>query len=128
MTPSCPIDTQGSLVCAYRPPAQLSKPGSGDRLHVPPPSWLTATTVPAGFSNQLATSCRGSPGSTASDGSAGRADGDSVAQAAATDTGPLMMRGGGKLGSFGGPLPQPESARSAPRAATRRARIGVHVK
>src|ERR1700687_2186479 len=104
VTPSWPVATQVTLVCADPPPAQRSKPGSAERLHVPPPSRLTATTVPAGFSNQLATSCRGSPGSTASDGSAGRADGDSPAQAAATDTGPLMMRGGGKLRSFGGAL------------------------
>jgi len=88
-------------VRAYRPVAQVSKLGSGDRLQVPPPSWLTATTVPAGFSNQAATSWRGSPGATASDDSAGRADGDGPEQAAATDTGPLMMRGGGKLGSLG---------------------------
>src|SRR5437588_5853896 len=99
MMPSCPIDTQGSLVCAYGPPAQVSKPGSDDRLHVPPPSWLTATTVPAGFSNQVATSCRGSVGSAASDGSAGRADGEGPAHPAAAETGPLIMRGGGKLGS-----------------------------
>src|ERR1700694_2007563 len=101
MTPSCPIDTHGSLVRAYPPPAQLSKPGSADRLQLPPPSWLTATTVPAAFSSQLATSCCGVRGSAASDGSAGRvADGGPSAQAAATGSGPLMMRGGGTLGSF----------------------------
>ena|SRR5437879_11632579 len=100
MVPSCPIDTQGSLVCAYRPPAQVSKPGSGDRVQLPPPSWLTATTVPAGFSNQVATSCRGSLGSAASDGSAGRANGGGPVQATGPGTRPLMIRGGGKLGSF----------------------------
>src|SRR5256886_9621278 len=84
-------------------------------------------TAPAGFSNQVATSCRGSPGAAASDGSAGRADGDGPLQAAAADTGPLMMRGGGKLGSLAfGALSQPVT-RSAPSAAAMRARIGVHV-
>src|SRR5437870_11110026 len=126
MTPSCPIDTQGSLVRAYRPPAQVSKLGSGDRLQVPPPSWLTATTVPDGFSNQLAITCRGSLGSAARDGSAGRiSDADSRAQAAATDTAPLMMRGGGKLGSFAFWAPsQPVTSMSVPSAAVTRARIG----
>src|ERR1700694_396907 len=127
MTPSCPIDTHGSLVRAYPPPAQLSKPGSADRLQVAPPSWLTATTVPDGLSSQLATNCRGSPGSTASDGSVG-ADGDGPMQPAAGETAPLITRGGGKLGSFGGPLSQPVSTSRTPSGAARRARIGVHVK
>src|ERR1700674_1459263 len=128
MMPSRPIDTQGSLVCAYRPPAQVSKPGRADRLQVAPPSWLTATTVPAAFSSQLATTCCGSPGSAASDGSVG-AGGDGPLQPAASGTAPLMTLGGGKLGSFGGGLlSQPASTSSTPSAAARRARIGVHVK
>src|SRR6202521_6384157 len=117
MMPSRPIDTQGSLVCAYRPPAQASKPGRPQRLQVAPPSWLTATTVPTAFSSQLATSCRGSPGSAASDGSVG-AGGDGPVQPAARGTAPLMTLGGGKLGSFGGGLLlRPARTRSTPRAA-----------
>src|ERR1700694_272988 len=127
MMPSCPIDTQGSLVRAWRPPAHVSKPGSVNRLQVAPPSWLTATTVPAGLSSQLATSCRGSPGSAASDGSVG-AGGAGAMQPVANETGPLITRGGGKLGSFDGPLSQPVSTSSTPSAAARRAHIGVHLK
>src|SRR5207237_8566261 len=75
--PSCPIDTQGSVACVYRPPVQVSTEGSTARFQVEPPSWLTATMFPTSsadrFSCQAATSWRGLVGSTARDGSPGGA-------------------------------------------------------
>src|SRR2546430_10002944 len=99
--PSRPIDTQGSVAWTYGPPVQVSTEGSTARVQVDPPSWLTATTFPTSsgerFSCQVATSCFGLVGSTASDGSPGWSGaGVRVAQAEGQASGPLMIFGGGR--------------------------------